>query len=144
MKLCSFLMLLASLYLGACKDSPELQKPVDQGDEAEEVAGVVEFEGTWYQPGDTIHGYKDYVYLVVGDAASPLLLGVPHDGIGEGSPAIPETGTTGRDIFTHPLADAVAELFEEDTQLKPWIMVNTISRKRLDPNTYPDDAPGRY
>lgn len=144
MKLCTILMLLTVVSFGACKDDPELQKPTPEGDNPGETSGVVEYEGNWYQPGDTIYGYKDYVYLVVGDAASPLLLGVPHDGIAEGSPAIPESGTTGRDIFTHPLADAVAELFEDDTQLKPWIMVNTISRKRLDPNTYPDDAPGRY
>lgn len=105
---------------------------------------VVEFDDTWYQPGDTIYGYKNYVYLVVGDSDSPLLLGVPHDGVGTGNPVIPETGTTGSDINTHTFSKAIANLFEQDTGKKPWTIVNTIHRKRMDPNTYPNEAPTRY
>ncbi|SFC36885.1 hypothetical protein SAMN05421747_109131 [Parapedobacter composti] len=110
----------------------------------EEVLGVVEYDGNWYEAGDTIFGFKDYVYLIVGDQDSPLLLGVPHDGTATGNPEIPETGTTGRDLYTLPFTIAIADLFTEDTGKQPWIMVNTIHRKRVDPNTYPDEAPGRY
>ncbi|MEC3878936.1 hypothetical protein [Parapedobacter sp. 10938] len=102
------------------------------------------YKGVDYYAGDTIRGYKDYVYLIVGDMGSPLLLGVPHDGVEKGSPEIPETGTTGRDIHTGPFAEAIAMLFEKDTQMKPWVMVNAIHRKRVDPNTYPDKLHERY
>ena len=104
----------------------------------------VKFKEKDYSVGDTIFGYKDYTYLIVGDFDSPLLLGVPHDGANYGDPLMPESGTTGRDISTLPLAIGIAELFEQDTQLKPWVLVNTISRKVVDPNTYPQDALTRY
>src|SRR3546814_704052 len=96
------------------------------------------YKGAHYHAGDTIHGYKEYVYLVVGDMDSPLLLGIPHDGIEEGRPKIPETGKTGRDIYTQPFSEKIAMLFEKDTNKKPWLVVNKINRKRVDPNTYPD------
>lgn len=107
-------------------------------------SGVVEFNSVWYNEGDTIWGFKDYVYLVVGSAGSPLILGVPHDGVGEGSPVIPEVTTTGRDIYSHPFANLIATYFEQDTDKKPWIMVNTIGRKRVDPNTYPSSVASTY
>ncbi|NGM61309.1 hypothetical protein G5B30_05185 [Sphingobacterium sp. SGG-5] len=106
--------------------------------------GVVEYKGKWYQAGDTIYGYKNYVKLVVGDAKVPLLLGIPHDGVGKGTPEIPVTGTTGRDINTKPLALAIAKLFKKDTGLQPWIVLNEISRKRVEPNTYIEDVDARY
>lgn len=141
-----FLVGITFLTLSCKKSSPEVDPELDTPpiDIPENIGDIVKYQDVWYQRGDTIYGYKDYVYLVVGDADSPLLLGVPHDGIESGSPIIPETGTTGRDINTSLFSTAIAELFEQDTEKKPWIMVNTISRKRVDPNSYPDAAASRY
>jgi hypothetical protein len=102
------------------------------------------YEGRSYKPGDTVYGFKQYVKLVVGDDDAPLLLGVPHDGTAVGSPEIPETGTTGRDINTLPLALEIAGNFKSATKKRAWIVINTIGRKRMDPNTYPDDVDKRY
>lgn len=105
---------------------------------------VIKYGNKWYKAGDTIYGYKNYVFLVVGDKDAPLMLGVPHDGVLAGNPVIPEVGTTGRDINTNPFATAIARLFREETGLRPWIMVNLIGRKRIDPNTYPPDVEKNY
>lgn len=139
MKTTILVTLSLGLVMSACKKDIDFSEVEDPASE-----GVLEYDGKWYQPGDTVFGFNSYVYLVVGDEDSPLMFGIPHDGTATGNPEIPETGTTGRDLFTHPLANLVADLFESDTEKKPWIMVNTIHRKRVDPNTYPKDAPGRY
>ncbi|WAC40490.1 hypothetical protein [Pedobacter sp. SL55] len=102
------------------------------------------YEGKSYKPGDTVFGFKQYVKLVVGDDDAPLLLGVPHDGIGVGDPVIPETGTTGRDINTLPLAIEIAANFKSATKKRAWIVINTIGRKRVDPNTFPNEVDKRY
>lgn len=106
--------------------------------------GNVIYDSVTYVPGDTIWGYKKYVYLIVGSEGSPLILGVPHDGVAEGSPVMPEVTTTGRDIYSHPFSNLISQYFEEDTDKKPWMIVNTIGRKRVDPNTYPNDATTLY
>ncbi len=106
--------------------------------------GVVEYRGVWYHAGDTVYGYKNYVKLVVGDVKVPLLLGIPHDGTQIGTPEIPITGKTGRDINTKPLTFAIANLFKKDTGLQPWIILSEISRKRMEPNTYIEDVDVRY
>lgn len=102
------------------------------------------YEGKIYKPGDTVFGFKNYTKLVVGDNDAPLLLGVPHDGIAVGSPEIPETGTTGRDINTLPLAFEIADNFKLATKKRAWIVINTIGRKRMDPNTFPNEVDKRY
>ncbi|WP_113638895.1 hypothetical protein [Nubsella zeaxanthinifaciens] len=102
------------------------------------------YQGKSYKPGDTVYGYKSYTKLVVGDNDAPLLLGVPHDGTVVGDPEIPETGTTGRDINTLPLAFEIASNFKSATKKKPWIVINTIARKRVDPNTFPNEVDKRY
>lgn len=102
------------------------------------------YESKSYKPGDTVFGYKKYIKLVVGDNDAPLLLGVPHDGTAIGSPEIPETGKTGRDINTLPLAFKIADSFKKVTEKRPWIIINSISRKRVDPNTFPHEAENRY
>lgn len=102
------------------------------------------YEGKTYKPGDTVYGFKNYTKLVVGDDDAPLLLGVPHDGVGIGSPEIPETGTTGRDINTLPLAFEIAMNFKSATKKRAWIVINTIGRKRVDPNTFPNEVDKRY
>ncbi len=107
-------------------------------------SGVVQYKGVWYQPGDTIYGYKNYIKLVVGDASVPLMLGAPHDGVLVGSPEIPVSSTSLRDLSVKPFAFAVASLFKNDTGLQPWIIINEIYRSRVDPNTYPADATTRY
>jgi len=105
---------------------------------------AVSYNDTLYNPGDTIYGYKSYVKLVVGDNDCPLLLGVPHDGISTGNPVIPETGDTGRDLNTKLLATKIANAFTVSTGKKPWIIINEIGRKRVDPNTYPSEVNTRY
>lgn len=102
------------------------------------------YEGKTYKPGDTVYGFKNYTKLVVGDDDAPLLLGVPHDGVAVGNPEIPETGTTGRDINTLPLAFEIAANFKSSTKKRAWIVINTIGRKRVDPNTYPNEVDKRY
>lgn len=102
------------------------------------------YEGKTYKPGDTVYGFKQYVKLVVGDDDAPLLLGVPHDGVSVGDPEIPETGTTGRDINTLPLALQIAANFKSATKKRAWIVINTIGRKRVDPNTFPSEVDKRY
>ncbi|WP_113661433.1 hypothetical protein [Pedobacter nanyangensis] len=102
------------------------------------------YNGKTYQPGDTVYGYKQYVKLVVGDTEAPLILGVPHDGTSVGNPEIPETGTTGRDINTLPLAVEIAANFKSSTKKRPWMIINTIARKRMDPNTFPLEVDKRY
>lgn len=102
------------------------------------------YSGKSYKTGDTVFGFKGYVKLLVGDETCPLILGVPHDGTAKGNPEIPETGTVGRDLNTLALATEIARHFKKKTNLQPWIIINTIARKRVDPNTYPDDLPKRY
>jgi len=102
------------------------------------------YNGKSYKPGDTVYGFKQYVKLVVGDDDAPLLLGVPHDGTAVGNPEIPETGTIGRDINTLPLAFEIAANFKSATKKRAWIIINTIGRKRMDPNTYPNEIDKRY
>lgn len=102
------------------------------------------YEGRSYKPGDTVYGYKQYVKLVVGDDDAPLLLGVPHDGTSVGSPEIPESGTTGRDINTLPLALKIEYYFYRSTKKKSWMVINTIGRKRVDPNTFLNEVDKRY
>lgn len=102
------------------------------------------YKGKKYLPGDTVYGYKNYVKLVVGDKDAPLLLGVPHDGQAVGNPEIPETGKTGRDINTLPFATAISDAFRKDTRKHPWMVINTIGRKRMDPNTFPEELDARY
>ncbi|MDT3401438.1 hypothetical protein [Mucilaginibacter terrae] len=104
----------------------------------------VTFKGVTYNVGDTVYGYKNYIKLVVGDNNAPLILGVPHDGLNTGSPVIPETGDTGRDLNTKLLAKSIASAFKNDTGMQPWMIINEIGRKRVDPNTYPSDVPSRY
>lgn len=105
---------------------------------------IVEYDGKWYHAGDTIYGYKNYVKLVVGDRDVPLLLGIPHDGALKGTPEIPKTSKSGRDIRTKPLVFAIARLFKEDTGLQPWVMINEMNRMRVDPNSYPSQLDKRY
>ncbi|WP_461532440.1 hypothetical protein [Sinomicrobium sp.] len=143
----AFVTSLLFVCFGLCYGTSVTVNSSDLGSEEKQLSdslGVVKYKDSWYQVGDTIFGYKKYVYLVVGDADSPLFLGAPHDGVAVGNPPIPETGKTGRDIATHPLVNAIATLFEKDTDKKPWIIVNTIHRKRVDPNTYPNKVDGRY
>lgn len=109
-----------------------------------ETASSFNYKGQHYNTGDTVFGFKNYVYLVVGDLDAPLAIGLPHDGTAYGNPTMPETGTTGRDLSPLPLGLDIASLFEQDTQLKPWLIVKTIHRKAVDPNTYPEDAAVRY
>ena len=106
--------------------------------------GIVQYQGKWYNAGDTIYGYKNYVKLVVGDRKVPLLLGIPHDGALKGNPEIPKTSKSGRDIRTKPLVLSIAKLFKQDTGLQPWIMINEMNRQRMDPNSYPSQLDKRY
>jgi hypothetical protein len=106
--------------------------------------GSFVYKGRVYKPGDTVFGFKKYIKLVVGDFDSPLLLGVPHDGVQIGDPEIPETGTTGRDLSTLPLATEIAFNFKKITEKRAWVIINAIGRKRVDPNTFPKDVDSRY
>ena len=102
------------------------------------------YNGKKYLPGDTVYGYKNYIKMVVGDKDAPLLLGVPHDGQEKGDPEIPESGKTGRDINTLPFATAISNAFIKDTHKKPWMVINSLGRKRMDPNTFPEQVDARY
>ncbi len=118
------------------------ETPAEKGNKVD--VNAVTFKGQTYNVGDTIYGYKNYIKLVVGASSSPLILGVPHDGVMTGSPVIPETGDTGRDLNTKLLAKSIATTFKNDTGLQPWMIINEIGRKRVDPNTYPNEVASRY
>lgn len=108
-------------------------------------AYVVEYQGKWYQAGDTIYGYKDYVKLVVGDIGVPLVLSAPHDGhIVPSDDEMPRINTAGRDIRTKPLTFGIAEEFKKDTGLQPWIVINEIHRQRMEPQTNKNAADNTY
>lgn len=127
----------ASLYGRALPLKNKLSDPIQKG--------VVEYKGKWYKAGDTIYGYKNYIKLVVGDAKVPLFLGIPHDGEMKGTPEITlRPGRIGRDIYSKPHALLIAELFKKDTGLQPWIIINEIHRRRVEPNTYPSGVEKRY
>lgn len=136
----SFIIFIFLLSTSYCSSGSE----VLMSDELAPRIDSIVYDTNSYAVGDTIWGYKKYVYLVVGHQESPLLLGVPHDGIEHGNPEIPEVGTTGRDINTHKLAQELAHLFENRTKLKAWMIVNKVHRKRIDPNTYPTSLEERY
>lgn len=127
----------------SCKKSAVTYLDIN-ADSAVVDSGPLVYKNTSYNPGDTIYGYNNYIKLVVGDRDCPLLLGVPHDGISAGSPVIPETGTTGRDLNTKLLATSISNSFKTQTSKQPWIIINEIGRKRVDPNTYPSDVSQRY
>lgn len=131
------------MVFASCKKSNIVDANDDQV-KSKVTVNSITYNNTVYNPGDTIYGYKNYIKLVVGANDCPLLLGVPHDGVGIGSPVIPETGDTGRDLNTKLLANSIATTFIKDTGKQPWIIINEIGRKRVDPNTYPDEVAGRY
>lgn len=131
------------MVFASCKKNSVADINTDEGDPVVTATSIT-YKNKVYNPGDTIYGYKNYIKLVVGTNDCPLLLGVPHDGVSVGSPEIPETGDTGRDLNTKMLANAIATAFIKDTGKQPWIIINEIGRKRVDPNTYPDEVPGRY
>ena len=140
--MCCMVQLIISV---SCKKSTAPQAETDSiGPETAKLATTITYKNVVYNPGDTIYGYKNYVKLVVGDNDCPLLLGVPHDGLSTGNPVIPETGDTGRDLNTKPLAFKIAATFFASTGKKPWIIINEIGRKRVDPNTYPNEVSARY
>ncbi|GAB1463375.1 hypothetical protein [Pedobacter sp.] len=124
-------LLLAFLFVGVSFNKKTVEKPFV-------------YEGKTYKPGDTVFGFKQYIKLVVGDVDAPLLLGVPHDGTLIGNPEIPETGTTGRDVNTLPLAGEIASNFKAATKKRAWIIINSVGRKRVDPNIFPNEVEKRF
>lgn len=143
--ICSFgLLLLVSCTKETLESTVPLEKSNAVMEQHSRLSGVVSYKGVWYAVGDTIYGYKNYVKLVVGDENVPLMLGAPHDGVLIGSPEIPVTSTSLRDLSVKPFAFGVAALFKADTGLQPWIIINEIYRSRVDPNTYPVDVTSRY
>lgn len=143
------IMMSAMLLTISCKR--EILEPSDLTEQNSDsrpfstlATNVVQYKGVWYKAGDTIYGYKNYVKLVVGDANVPLMLGAPHDGVLIGSPEIPVSASSLRDLNVKPFAFSVAAHFKNDTGLQPWIIINEIYRSRVDPNTYPADVTTRY
>lgn len=102
------------------------------------------YNGKYYNSGDTIYGYKNYVKLVVGDYNAPLLLAAPHGGTEKGMPEIPDSGDDVSELNTIPLTLEIAHNFYNLTKKRPWIVINTIIKRKVNPNTLPQDVAKRY
>lgn len=97
----------------------------------------IRYEDELYVAGDTIFGYKDYVYLIVGNTNTQLILSSPHDGNNNGSPVIPDritTDATVRDLNTTPLCAEIAKEYQLLSGTAPFTVVNTIWRRKVEPN----------
>ncbi|WP_256012891.1 N-formylglutamate amidohydrolase [Desertivirga xinjiangensis] len=113
---------------------------------------IIEYDKSIYKKGSTIHFPLDfpeqnlpvnYVEFRVGDLNSPIILSSPHDGTlapdsigGRDHP----TAEDARDTHTTPLVERIADTLEARTGMRPHIIVNVLSRKKMDPNRSRDEA----
>lgn len=101
------------------------------------------YGNTVYRAGDTIFGYKKYVYMVVGNPQTELILSSPHDGNQNGSPEIPDRVTDDtmvRDLNTTALGTEISKAYKAQAGTLPFMVVNTIWRRKVEPNRAANDA----
>ncbi len=94
-----------------------------------------------YTSGQIVYGSKNYVQLVVGDSATPLIITAPHGGTLR--PAyIPDRtqGETNADLNTANLAYRIADSIKARTGIKPHIVLNNLHRIKMEPNRAVGDA----
>lgn len=96
-----------------------------------------------YKPGATVYGKNNYVKMIVGDYNCPVILSSPHDGTLEPS-SMPvrdhADAVTVRDLYVSDLTMKISDAFYEKTGMRPHIIINDISRARMEPNRALEEA----
>ncbi|WP_153042758.1 hypothetical protein [Rufibacter ruber] len=108
------------------------KKEADDVTKTDSDSGYAEAD---YKPGAVLSGYKNYTKIYVGDLNCPIILSSPHDGTV--APAnIPDRqdGVVVRDIYATDLTLRMADSIKALTGLRPHVVINELSRKKLDPN----------
>ncbi len=87
------------------------------------------------------HAYDASAAVAATAGTMPLLLTVPHDG-GDFLGMFPNRakGVTVRDAGTRDLAERIAELLQQQTGRRPYLVIARFSRKQLDANRPEADA----
>ncbi len=124
----------ASLTVLSCK------KKLTNNDDG---GGAQQPPSTIYKPNTTVYGSNQYIKFIVGDLKSPIILASPHDGT-----ILPSTmpfrdhpdAVTVRDIYVTDLTLEIADAIYAKTKLRPHVIINDVSRSRLDPNRSLDEA----
>lgn len=134
LKIYSFLVILF-LTCFACKKDAKIVQP--------ESNGVPVYSKFIYRPGATIYDATNSVRMIVGDDRCPLILSSPHDGTLQPS-SMPvrddPSATLVRDLYLTDLTIQIANSFYEKTGLRPHIVINDVSRSRLETNRTLDEA----
>ena len=127
LKLVCFLFLFISF---SCKKK---DTPTDEP----QVNPVVPVSPSIYKPGATVYGKNNYVKMIVGDYNSPIILSSPHDGTIEPS-SMPVRDNADavvvRDLYVSDLTMQISNSIYEQTGIRPHIIINDISRSRMEPN----------
>lgn len=101
------------------------------------------YDENTYKPGTVIYGSKNYVKFIVGDLNCPIMLASPHDGI-ISPPEVPirsnSSAVTVRDLFCTDLALKMADSVQKLTGLRPHVIINDLSRGKMEPNRAMADA----
>lgn len=96
-----------------------------------------------YPPGATVYGKNNYVKIIVGDSKCPIILSSPHDGTLL-PVSMPERdhsdATTVRDLYVSDLTLKIAASIFEKTGMRPHIIINEVSRTRMEPNRSLEEA----
>ncbi|TZF84852.1 hypothetical protein FW774_07700 [Pedobacter sp. BS3] len=107
------------------------------------TTGTDLYDKTQYVTGAVIYGSNKYTRIIVGSMDSPIILSSPHDGTMEPD-NIPDrtnpNAETVRDIYATDLTFRIADSLEKKTGLRPHIIINMLSRKKMDPNRSLEDA----
>ncbi len=96
------------------------------------VASALACNAYAYDPEDTV---------IAKQGSMPVILTVPHDGADTlGWISLRRKGATVRDVGTRDLAERTANLIEQQTGTRPYLVVAKFSRKYLDANRAEQDA----
>lgn len=145
MKRINLLLLLLPfvMVMVSCKDELIVR-------EVESSLGIdIEFSEDDYKPGTTVWGSNRDTRFIVGDYDCPIILASPHDGVKIG--AIPgildsirirrhSSATIVRDIYVTELAEYTADSLKKLTGLRPHVIINEVTRSRVEPNRELADA----
>ncbi|MCD0488589.1 N-formylglutamate amidohydrolase [Pedobacter sp. MC2016-14] len=143
MKKISFLISVLGLmlFLSSC-----FKNKGSEFDEPDYVEPDIAYDKAVFTKGATVL-YKidgeNALEFRVGDLKSPVILSSPHDGIFEPAGVDDRDHPDGeivRDIYATPLVVRVADTLEKRTGMRPHIIINQISRKKLDPNRSRDES----
>jgi len=129
MKIFKLILIWLVLINWSCKkkETIEATAPID----------ITVYSEAVYKSGATVYGKNNYVKMIVGDYNCPVILSSPHDGTLEPS-SMPvrdhADAVTVRDLYVSDLTMKIADAFFEKTGMRPHIIINDISRARMEPN----------